>query len=77
MSVAEQIMQKLAALPEDRQREVLTFVEQLESPKSPLKSLYGAMADRPSNLSLEDFLQARAELAQQWRNRLERLEKEI
>ena len=77
MSVAEQIMQKVAALPEDRQREVLAFVEKLEPPKSPLKDCYGILAGQIPDLSDEEWDQAREEFRQQFRNRLDRLSEEI
>jgi hypothetical protein len=64
MSVAETILQKTLALPEDRQREVLKFVEKLEQTaarRSPLIDPYGTLADKKADLSLEDFQQARRE----------------
>ena len=67
MSIAELVLQKVANLPADRQREVLAYVERLAGPAEPLgfKDPYGMLRDSASNLSLEEFQIARREM---WEN---------
>jgi hypothetical protein len=67
MTTAQHVLQKTLALPEDQQRRVLAFVESLAPPAAvaPLVDPYGLLADLPSDLDLNDFLQARAEM---WAN---------
>lgn len=68
MTVADIVIEKLRRLPEEKQREVLGLIEKLEATtagKRPLVSSYGALAELKSDLSLEDFLEARREM---WKN---------
>ena len=66
MTTAQHIFQKTLALPEDQQRQVLAFVESLPppAPRARLASSYGMLAETASDLDLDEFQQARAEL---WR----------
>jgi len=65
MSVEELIVQDLRALPLDRQREVLDFVQFLKqktSEKKPLKSAEGLLAGLGIHISAEDIDEARREM---------------
>jgi hypothetical protein len=66
MSVAELVVQKLQQLPEEQQRQVLAFIEQLpvETPPShrTIRDPYGSCADLRSDLPLEEFQRNRGEM---------------
>lgn len=67
MTVTEVVIEKIKALPKDRQQKVLDYVEELEAHemhRKPLRSLYGIWADMDVNLTEEDLRQARNEM---WR----------
>lgn len=64
MTVTEALARKAGELPLDRQLEVLDFVEflaQKQGPNRPRRDPEGLLADHPSQLSLEDFAEARRE----------------
>src|SRR6266566_4646417 len=64
-SLASDLVRKLRALPYDKQREVMDFVEFLESkcpPKRPRLSLMGALAHLNIPCSDEDIAEARREM---------------
>ena len=68
MSIAELAARKLGELPVDRQMEVLDFIEYLQhktSSRLPLRDPEGMFADLQSDLSFEDFQEARREA---WKN---------
>ncbi len=68
MSIEQAVVEKLRALPEARQQEVLDFVESLEqrvSPGPPRKRVKGLWADLGITLTDEDIDQARHEM---WAN---------
>lgn len=63
MTVAEQVMLKLAALTEEQQRQVLGFIDKLEPrPKQPLADPYGTCADLRTDLPFEEFQKGRQEM---------------
>ena len=68
MSIEELVVEKLRALPPERQKEVLEFVESLKSrstsPK-PRRSLRGLWADLGIDISERDISEARREM---WAN---------
>lgn len=66
MNIAEIVMNKVAALPEKRQRDVLHYVEVMEKlvAGQAFKSSYGSMKGIIPDLSLEDFQQNRREMWQ-------------
>jgi len=67
MTLTEAVIEKVKALPVNRQQEVLDFAEFLESkeaPKTSRRSLRGIWADERSDLTEEDLREARNEM---WR----------
>jgi len=65
MSLAEAIIAKLRALPVDKQREVLDFVEFLQqqsTQKRPRRSTEGLWAHLGFDITEEDIAQARREM---------------
>jgi hypothetical protein len=66
MSVAELVVKKLQQLSEERQRQVLAFIEQLPSEaasqQEPRRDPYGCCADLRTDLPLEEFQQNRREM---------------
>jgi hypothetical protein len=68
MSVEEAILEKVRALPPEKQREVLDFASFLETQpgaKRPLLSMKGLCADLGVSVSAEDIDEARREM---WKN---------
>ena len=65
MTIPDQVMRKLLDLPEERQREVLAFVEELarhgDTPPQRIATC-GILRDHLSEMSLEDFRKLRAEI---------------
>jgi hypothetical protein len=63
MTVATQVLTKLAALSEEQQRQVLAYVEQLETArKTPAGDPYGSCADLRTDLPYEEFQRNRGEM---------------
>lgn len=65
MTVAEKVVQKLKQMPDERQRAVLAFVEQLEQAearKTPRIDPEGLLAHIKIDLRFEDFAQNRREM---------------
>lgn len=66
MAVAEkEILGKLRALPDIKQREVVDFIEflaQKDKPKTPRRSLLGALAHLNTHFTAEDLKDARREM---------------
>ena len=65
MNLEEAVLDKLRALPPDKQQEVLDFAEfiQQKNPtKKPLKSVKGLCADLKVDITEEDIAQARQEM---------------
>lgn len=66
MAVAEEeILGKLRALPENRKREVVDFIEflaQKDTPKIPRRSLLGALSHLNIHFTAEDLKEARREM---------------
>lgn len=65
MTIEEAVVEKLRALPPERQQEVLDFVEFLEqrgTRKRPRKSAEGLWADLGITITEEDIAQARREM---------------
>ena len=63
--IEQTVLEKLRALPPDKQQEVLDFVEFLERKngvKSPRRSLMGLCADLGIHISTEDIDEARREM---------------
>jgi hypothetical protein len=68
MTIEQSVVQKLRALPTDKQRAVLDFVEFLEHKQVatlPRRRLKGSWADLKIDLSESDIAQARKEM---WKN---------
>ena len=69
MSIEVAVVERLKALPPDKQREVLDFVESLHAKnggaRKPLKSLLGLWADLNVKVTEEDIAEARREM---WSN---------
>ena len=64
-SLASDLVQKLRALPYDKQREVMDFVQFLLSrtpPKRPRRSLEGMLAHLNIHITSEDIAEARREM---------------
>ena len=64
-SLAYDLVQKLRALPYDKQREVMDFVQFLLSrtlPKRPRRSLIGMLAHLDIHITSEDIAEARREM---------------
>ena len=66
MTLPEIVLHKLRRIPEERQREVLAFVEKIEAECSdkgqPWHDPYGCCADLRTDLSLEEFQRNRQEM---------------
>jgi hypothetical protein len=66
MTIEEQVVEKLRALPPEKQKEVLDFVDFLKEkngdPKKPLRSLRGLWADLNIHITEEDIAEARREM---------------
>lgn len=65
MNLEQAVLDKLRALPPERQQEVLDFAEFLQQktmPKRPLKSVKGMWADLKVDITEEDIAQARQEM---------------
>ena len=65
MSIEEAVVEKLRALPPQRQQEVLEFVESLEqrgAVKQPRRNVKGLLVDLTVTITEEDISQARREM---------------
>ena len=65
MSIEEAVVEKLRALPVDKQQEVLDFVEFLQGRsvvRAPLRSLKGLCADLNVDITEADIAEARREM---------------
>ena len=64
MDISQQIVAKVRALSSEAQREVLAFIEKLESKEGqvPRTASYGNSADLRMDLSLEEFARNRREM---------------
>ena len=67
MSIEEAVIERLKALPPDKQRKVLEFVESLRAnnggaPRKPLKGLQGLWADLGVKVTEADIADARREM---------------
>ena len=64
MSIEEKVLARLRELPDNKQREVLTFVESLKQANGPRprRSLLGLWADLNFEITEEDIAQARREM---------------
>lgn len=63
MLMEEVLLEKIKALPANRQQEMLDFAEFLaQKAARPRRSLYGALADLEFNLTEEDITEARREV---------------
>ncbi|MEG4626945.1 DUF2281 domain-containing protein [Microcoleus sp. w1-18aA5] len=65
MNLEQAVLDKLRALPPERQQEVLDFAEFLQQKtllKRPLKSVKGMWANLDINITEEDIAQARKEM---------------
>ena len=65
MDAEQVVIQKLRALPRDKQQEVLDFVESLERKKAkkrPFRSLHGLWAGMGMDITEEDIAEARREM---------------
>jgi hypothetical protein len=66
MTLPEIILHKLRQFSEEHQREVLTYVEKIEteysSKERPWRDPYGSCADLRTDLSFEEFLKNRQEM---------------
>ena len=65
MTIAQAVLEKLRALPVEKQREVLDFVEFLQhksAPKPPRRSLKGLWADFKIDITEADIAEARREM---------------
>lgn len=64
MTVEQQVLKKLRALPPQKQEEVLAFVSRLQEKTrhQPRRSLSGLWADLDVNVSEKDISQARREM---------------
>ena len=63
--IEQTVLEKLRALPPEKQQEVLDFVEFLEHkslPKQPRRSLMGLCSDLGIHISEEDIDEARKEM---------------
>ena len=64
MSIEEAVLEKLRALPPEKQREVLEFVESLRpatEAKRPLRSVKGLWADLGIDITDSDIVELRRE----------------
>jgi hypothetical protein len=65
MSIEQAVLEKLRALPPDKQREVLAFVESLDQQRparAPRRSLLGLCEDLGVHISEVDLAEARREM---------------
>jgi hypothetical protein len=65
MTIEQQVLEKLCALPPEKQKEVLDFVNSLKEKngaKKPLRSLRGLWADLNIRITEEDIAEARREI---------------
>jgi hypothetical protein len=65
MNLEQAVLEKLRALPPDKQQEILDFAEFLQQknrPKKPLKSVKGMWANLDIEIAEEDIAQARKEM---------------
>ena len=65
MSIEQSVLEKMQALPPDKQQEVLDFVEFLQhksSTKRPRRSLKGLWADLGVDITEEDIDEVRKEM---------------
>ena len=65
MTIEQAVVEKLRALPVERQREVLDFVEFLHRksvPKPPRRSLKGQWADLKIDITEDDIAKVRREM---------------
>ncbi|MBL8234075.1 MAG: hypothetical protein JNL98_36600 [Bryobacterales bacterium] len=68
MTTEQEILEKVRALPVEKQQEVLRFADSLvqpATPKSQLRSPRGLWADLDVNISEEDIAELRREM---WKN---------
>jgi Protein of unknown function (DUF2281) len=64
-TIEQSVLEKLRALPPEKQQEVLDFVEFLErktAAKQPRRSLMGALSDLNIHITEEDIAEARREM---------------
>jgi len=63
MTIADAIKQKLEKLPEDKQQDVLRYLEVLEQQQAqPLRNPEGILSGQMPDLSLEEFKRLRREM---------------
>jgi len=65
MTIAEQVLEKLQGLPQEKQKEVLDFVDFLKEKNlstKPRRSLLGLWEDLNINITGEDIADARREM---------------
>lgn len=62
MTIADQVLQKVLALPEAKQKEVLDYVNGLQQGRRKLADPEGLLKGRLPELSLADFQKARREM---------------
>lgn len=65
MDIEQSVLEKLRALPLEKQREVLDFIEYLQQKsiaKRPRRSLKGLWADLGVHITEEDIAEARREM---------------
>jgi hypothetical protein len=65
MTIEEQVLEKLRALPPEKQKQVLDFADFLQEkngPKEPLRSLRGLWKDLNTEITDEDIAEARREM---------------
>ncbi len=65
MTIAEQVLEKLRGLPQEKQKEVLDFVDFLKAKNpsvKPRRSLLGLWEDLNINITEEDIAEARCEM---------------
>lgn len=65
MTVENAVLENIKKLPAEKKQEVLDFAEflvQKNEPKTPRRSLYGALADLDVHITEEDISEARKEM---------------
>jgi hypothetical protein len=65
LSIEQAVMEKLRALPFERQQQLLDFVDflgQKAPPRRPLRSVKGLLADLDIHITDDDIAQARKEM---------------
>lgn len=62
MTIEEQVLEKLRALPPEKQREVLEFAVSLQNGGKPLRSAEGLWADLNIDITAEDIAELRREM---------------